>query len=123
MFPLRYTRNGFYLKSPKGGKKKLQNGAAVFSFAPPEKSKKNFCYEKKTLQFRLDILSFEYQKLEICRNVSFEWTMRWSRYAEAEGGEFKLEASECFSRYWVHQKEREGRMLCCFSAWLSLILN
>jgi hypothetical protein len=27
------------------------------------------------------------------------WTMRKSRYAEAEGGEIKLEACECFFRY------------------------
>jgi len=27
------------------------------------------------------------------------WTMRKSRYAEAEGGEIKLEAGECFFRY------------------------
>jgi hypothetical protein len=30
------------------------------------------------------------------------WTMRKSRYDEAEGGEFKLDACEVFFRYRVH---------------------
>jgi len=40
----------------------------------------------------------------LCENVNKSvdflkhWTMRKSRYAEAEGGEFKLEACECFFR-------------------------
>ena len=35
------------------------------------------------------------------KSVDFlkHWTMRKSRYGEAEGGEFKLEANESFFRY------------------------
>jgi hypothetical protein len=43
--------------------------------------------------------TYHYQNIEIPIESRVVWTMRKSRYAEAEGGENMLEASECFFRY------------------------